>query len=275
MTGNTDPFLIRAVVPDFDAISAGFARDSDAARARLRHSPDLAYGEGPAARLDLYFPKGEGPWPVHMFLHGGYWRANRKEDYGFVAVPVAATGAAAAIVEYPLMPDARMATLVGHVRRAAEWLAEHGAALGLDPSRLTASGHSAGAHLATFLAARAPHEAAAPAVRPRALLLVSGIYDLAPITNSFLQKEIGLTDEEVARWTPLAAEPVPDVVRLLAVGGEETEPFHDQAADYARRAGQRARVRTVPGLDHMSIAAALRGDGGMGPLLAETLRAGA
>jgi len=249
----TDPFRIRAHVLDFEAVSADYTRLSETARATWRSQRDVAYGDGPDERLDLFFPeKLDGPAPVHIFIHGGYWRANRKEDYAFIAAPVIASGGIAAIVEYSLMPKARMATLVAQTRRAAAWLADHAAEFGGNASRISASGQSAGAHLAFYLAAKGAHETAFPAPSLGGVLLVSGIYDLAPIAQSFLQAEIGLTEDEIAAWSPIGATARPDVTMRIIVGADETAPFHAQALALAERNG--LGVKTLPGINHMTIA---------------------
>ena len=254
---DVDPFRIRAIVPEFEAINAGYATASAATRGRIRHELDIAYGPGPRQKLDLFFPSGRnGPAPVHIFIHGGYWRANERENYHFVAESVTAAGAIAAIVEYPLMPGARMAQLVADVRQAAAWVGTHIGEHGGDAARISASGHSAGAHLASYLAALAPHEHGFPATRIKALLLVSGLYDLRPIARSFLQAEIGLTPEEVSAWSPFEAIQSPETPITLVVGKKETEPFHLQAQDFAfaaeKRGAQVERI-TVPEHDHMTI----------------------
>lgn len=269
----TDPFMIRAHVPDFESHLAAYRRASERTRQSLRGVRDLAYGDHPDERLDLYLPEeGEGPFPVHVFVHGGYWRAFSKLDFAFVADAVTAHGAIAAIIDYSLMPKARMATLVGQVRRAVAWLAGNAGRWGGDPAALSASGASAGAHLASLLACRGPGEAAAGLVTPvRSLLLVSGIYDLEPITGSFLQPEIGLTAEEVAAWSPLSATPVPGAVVDVVAGADETPPFLAQGRAFADRlaaAGVEAGFATLPGEDHMSIATAL---GTSGSALAQHL----
>jgi len=271
-----DPFRIRAIVPEFEAISEGYRTASVATRQRHRHQLDIAYGPGPRQRLDLIFPEPRnGAAPVHVFVHGGYWRANERENFHFVAESVVAAGAIAVIVEYPLMPGARMAELVADVRQAAAWVGLHIAEHGGDPTRISASGHSAGAHLASYLAALAPHEHGFPATRIKALLLVSGIYDLRPITESFLQAEIGLTPEEVNEWSPFEAIQAPETPVTLVVGKAETEPFHLQAQDFAfaaeKRGAQVERI-TLPDHDHMTIVRDMGVPGSrMGLLVAEAI----
>jgi arylformamidase len=268
----TDPFMIRAHVPDFESHLAAYRRASERTRQSLRGVRDLAYGDHPDETLDLYLPaEGEGPFPVHVFVHGGYWRAFSKLDFAFVADAVTAHGAVAAIIDYSLMPKARMATLVGQVRRAVAWLADNAGRWGGDPAALSASGASAGAHLASFLACRGAREAAPPALPVKSLLLVSGIYDLDPITRSFLQPEIGLTAEEVAAWSPLAATPAPGPVVDVVAGADETPPFLSQGGAFAERlaaAGVASSFAAIPGENHMSIATAL---GTPGSALAERL----
>ena len=254
-----DPFMIRAHVPHWEESVSGYRAASEATRRSFPDRRTLAYGSHPDERLDLFVPRAAPPGtlrPVHLFVHGGYWRAFSKDDYAFVADAITAGGAIAAVMDYSLMPAARMNVLVGQVRRAASWLEREAATFGGDRQALSASGHSAGAHLASFLVCRATHEpeAALPAVR--AVLLASGLYDLEPITRSFLQPELMLTDEEAARWSPLRAAPVAGADVRLMVGANETAPFHHQAAAFAAHlawAGAPNRLATVQGQDHMTI----------------------
>lgn len=252
-----DLFEISALVPDFDAQFADYQVLSDRTRATLRHQLDLRYGEAPRQRIDLFFPPGAASGaPIHMFIHGGYWRKQIKEDYAFIADGIVAEGAIAAIVEYTLMPAVRMYNLVRETRGAIAWLAAHAQEFGGDGAKLSASGHSAGGHLVTYLQSRSPHETALPATPVRSVLPISGIYDLRPITASYLQPELHLTPEEVARWSPFEAVPSPDTHYEIAVGHLETEPFQIQAQDYAfelERRGASAGHVTIAGRDHMSI----------------------
>jgi arylformamidase len=275
-----DPFKIRAHVPRFAEHVADNHASSAATRARLASRLDVAYGDGPDEKLDLFFPGPalpDRPAPVHLFIHGGYWRANSKNDFSFVADSVAAQGAIAAILDYSLMPGARMGALVDQVRRAATWLGRHAQEFGGDPEAISASGHSAGGHLVSYLVCRAPHEAEFSPTPVRSVLAVSGLFDLAPIALSFLQAEIHLTADEIAQWSPCDAVPRPGSLVRLAVGGVETAPFFELARRFADRLssfGLAPRSSILAGEDHMTIVRALGRPGTeCATLLAETIAA--
>ena len=275
-----DPFMIRAHVAHFEQSVADYRASSAATRARLKARLDIAYGEGADERLDLFYPEGAttaAALPVHLFIHGGYWRSFSKTDYSFVADAIVAQGAIAAIADYSLMPGARMATLVDQVRRAGTWLGRHIHAYGGDAEAISASGHSAGGHLASYLVCRAPHEAEFPDNPIRFVVPVSGLYDLDPIARSFLQSEIQLTPDEIARWSPCDATPRSDAKLRLVVGGSETPPFFEQAERFANRLsefGPRLGPDVISGEDHMTIVRTLgRPGGNLSSLLSETIAA--
>jgi arylformamidase len=143
-----------------------------------------------------------------------------------------------------------MATVVDQVRRAHDWTVACIARHGGDPGRITVSGHSAGAHLASFLFTRDQ----AP-VHIHAALLLGGLYELEPLRSSFLQAEIGLTDAEVRAFTPMKHDHDPATRVTLIVGAEETEPFHSQAGAFARHLqsrGVNVSRSTLSARNHMS-----------------------
>ncbi|PRD43170.1 alpha/beta hydrolase [Phyllobacterium phragmitis] len=270
-----DPYCIRDFVPDFDAIAAEFAERSRALSGRMTMRANMAYGTRPRETLDVIMPEHPtADMPLHVFVHGGYWRSGEKANYRFVAAPVLAAGGVAALIEYDLMPGQRLPVLVDQVRRAVRWLQGHAKDFGADPDRMTVSGHSAGAHLASFLAATGPEESPAPSLPPlRGLLLVSGIYDLSDIPDSFLRHEAEMTRAEAATWSPLSSTQTPCLQRIIAYGGDETAPFHDQAAqlhEKLRSKGEDSQVLSASGLNHMSIVLDLGDiDGTLGKRLAD------
>jgi arylformamidase len=252
-----DPYRIRSFVPGFDAIAAEIAARSRALAARSMMWAGSAYGDGARERMDILLPPGlRAGAPIHMFVHGGYWRSGNKADYTCVAAPVLAVGGIAAIVEYDLMPETRLPQLVDQVRRAAAWLAQQAPGLGADPSRLTVSGHSAGAHLASYLAATGPNDSAPLTIPIAGMLLVSGIYDLGDIPTSFLKDEARMTPAEAADWSPLMSQHHAGPRRLIAVGADETPPFHDQAAQLhqlCRAMSTPCDLLVQPALNHMNV----------------------
>jgi arylformamidase len=247
----TDPFRNRDHVANFDALVEEYKSRSAATRASATMLANVAYGQGINEKLDLFFPKHDaGARPVHLFIHGGYWRMFSKEDFSYIADTVTAAGAIAVIMDYDLMPAVRLGTIVAQAQNAIRWLTANIATYGGDPRRLSISGHSAGAHLATFGFAAS---AAMPSLT--GVLLLSGIYDLKPLQSSFLQPLIGLTDQEVTAFSPvlLRYEARADVT--VAFGERETDPFKNQAADFTQhleKQGLPATVRQLRDANHMT-----------------------
>jgi arylformamidase len=225
-----DPFRNRDYVANFDELVEEYKARSAATRASLPMSDGIPYGDGPNETMDLFFPgDSTGADPVHLFIHGGYWRMFSKDDFSFIADTVTTAGAIAAILDYDLMPDVRLGTIVAQVRQAVRWLAANIGNHGGDPRRFSISGHSAGAHLATFTFSE---EASIP--RPASALLLSGVYDLKPLQSSFLQPLIGISDQEVTEFSPLSLRHVPGPHVVVAYGEQETDPFRNQGSDFAR-----------------------------------------
>jgi arylformamidase len=245
-----DPFRTRDYIPGFDQIVRDLCVRSEATRNDLQ-MVEIPYGSDKTETFDLFLPKTlKKPAPVHMFIHGGYWRMFSKRDFSYVANTITAAGAIAAIVDYALMPSVRMAVSVGQIRRAKSWLIANIARHGGDPERLTASGHSAGAHLCalSFADSRSASEL-------KAALLLGGLYDLKPLQSSFLKPEIGITDEEVENFTPLLHCYDPAVAATILVGEQETPPFFAQAEAFARHLidqGLQVKHDVLRGVHHMS-----------------------
>src|SRR3546814_656756 len=133
--------------------------------------------------------------------------------------------------------------------------------LGADSTRLTASGHSAGAHLASYLAATSPQENASPDLPAlKGLLLVSGIYDLTDIPDSFLKYEAKMTPAEASAWSPLTSRHLDGPRRIIMLGEMDTAPFHVQGQQFAslrKRNTPEGELRIEAGLNHLTIVLAL------------------
>ncbi len=252
----------RAKVPDATDYLARYARASAAARRALPARLDLPYGPSPAERLDLFWPggpppPGAPPAPVHVFIHGGYWRALDKADFSFVARALAPAGALVAVINYALIPTVDMAELVRQCRAAVAWLYREAPAFGGDARRLTVSGHSAGGHLTAMLMATDwPAFAGLPPDVVRAGCGISGLYDLEPIRLCYLNDTLGLTPEAARRYSPIHLRPASSAPLLLPVGALEGPEYHRQTEALAaawQAHGVACEIMDMPGHHHFSI----------------------
>jgi arylformamidase len=227
-------------------------RNAASAAFRTAHPQGLDVGYGPAARQkwDL-FPATDPAAPCLVFIHGGYWQRNTREDFACFAEGVMAHGWSMALPGYTLAPDASLAAIVGEISRALDWLAAHGPAHGLAAGSIVVSGWSAGGQL-TAMALSHPRVAAG--------LAISGVYELAPIRDTYLNEKLRLSDEEIATLSPLR---LPAVQKPLAIayGTKELPALVADSRDlHARRLAAHAPGPLIPieGADHFTILDELR-----------------
>ena len=103
-------------------------------------------------QLNLARPKdGHGPFPAVLCIHGGGFRAGKRESYDKLCLTLAQHGYVAATVSYRLAPAYPFPAAVQDCKAAVRWLRANVAKYSLDPARLGVTGGSAGGHLAQFL----------------------------------------------------------------------------------------------------------------------------
>jgi len=253
-------------VGDVDSLMQRRLALSAAARANVGNLPKLAYGTGPSATLDLFFPprsSGQpqgGLAPVLMFIHGGFWKSLDAATFSFVGGAFAPAGALVAVIDYPLIPDVSMSEIVAHVGYAIRWLSCNAQAHGGDPQRIHVAGHSAGGHLAAIALDKAWQ--VSHGIPEGALcggIAISGLFELEPLRRSFQQESLSLTEEDAARWSPLRHLPPSGdkmATLVVAVAGAETQEFIDQSLELAagwREHGHAVDLHVVAGANHIDI----------------------
>src|SRR6266568_2456131 len=129
----------------------------------------------------LYRPEGvAGSAPVIVFFHGGGWTIGSIDSHDSIAARLAAESRCAVVsVEYRLAPEHKFPVPLEDCYAATAYVAEHGAALGLDASRLAVFGDSAGGNLAAVVCLLA-RERGGPAIRAQAL-----VYPACDLTLSY------------------------------------------------------------------------------------------
>jgi acetyl esterase/lipase len=115
----------------------------------------LHYGPGPQQFGDLRVPGGSGPHPCVIAIHGGFWRARHDlEHLGHLCAALTATGLASWSIEYRRVgePGGGWPGTFHDVAHAARILFAIAPRSGIDVDRVIVAGHSAGGHLALWLA---------------------------------------------------------------------------------------------------------------------------
>ena len=112
---------------------------------------DLAYVRDghPRQRLDLYVPRGPGPHPLLIYIHGGAFRAGDKGDDP--PLQYLDDGYALASINYRLSQHAVFPAQIQDCKAAVRWLRAHAEKYRLDPGRIVVGGTSAGGHLAALI----------------------------------------------------------------------------------------------------------------------------
>ena len=223
----------------------------------------LAYGDGPAERIDL-FPAATRGAPLVIYVHGGAWRMLDRMDSAFAAEAFVGMGVNYAVLDFASIPAVRLPEMVMQVQRGIRWLAEHAADLSYDPARLVVTGHSSGAHLvAAALTADTPYRLSGNIVA--GALCASGAYDLEGPMLSARGRYLALTAAEVERFSPIRSLDALACPLLIAYGEAETDEYRRHAVSFhaaLQRAGKLAELLLVERQNHFEISRTLALRGG-------------
>ena len=232
----------------------------------------IPYGEGTHQFGDLRLPSGPGPHPVVVMVHGGFWRAKYDlEHVGHLCADLARRGYATWSLEY---------RRVGHegggwpgtfedVARGKDFLRTLASSHPVDLSRVVAMGHSAGGHLALWLAARHRLRPGEPLYlpepfKPRGVVPLAGVVNLERahalrLSNDIVTEFLGGTPAQVPERYRLGSpfELAPLGVRQILIHGTEddTVPVSISTGYHARAAalGDDVRLVTLPGAGHFEV----------------------
>jgi arylformamidase len=251
----------RVLVPTHGECFARWAEASALGRKEAVHAADIRYDDGPLGTLDV-FPAvsaaNDGPAPVLVFVHGGYWRSLDKSDFSFVAPSFTARGAMVVVPNYGLCPAVGMEDIALQITRAVAWTVRNAAAHGGDPARIAVVGHSAGGHLAAMLMSCRWKDVGddLPANAVTGAMSISGLFDLDPLLHvGWLNSDLKLTPKSARRLSP-AYFPRPKGGKFYTtVGLDESAEFLRQNRLIRDVWGPTAVpvCETVPGKHHFSV----------------------
>jgi acetyl esterase/lipase len=240
---------------------------------RPQPKPDatIAYGADPLQHVDLWLPKRAGAHPVVLMVHGGCWQTGiaKADIMNWIADDLRRRGIAVWNVEYRGIdrPGGGYPGTFLDVARAADLLETDARKYHLRADRIVAVGHSAGGHLALWLAARPGLPKTSPLSMPHPLKITAavsqgGLPDLAaasvPPGNTCDNDPVpGLVGKPSAARRDVYADtspaelPDPGTMVTLINGTLDRIAPPDGAAAYARK--RKAHRVTIPDEGHVEL----------------------
>ena len=142
--------------------------------------------EGQELTLDVIQPKGAGPFPVLVYLHGGAWIWGSPASHRKLTFRLAEQGFLTLSVDYRLAPEHPFPAAFHDCVHALYFASRHAAQWGGDPDRIVLAGDSAGANLAAAAAIELAGSAGAPPIA--AVGLLYGVFDLSGLEANDLSR---------------------------------------------------------------------------------------
>ncbi len=231
----------------------------------VRFEKDIEYSnpDGQHMQVDLAMPKkAEGTLPAIVCIHGGGFRAGKRQGYDKLITTLAQHGYVAITVEYRLAPAYKFPA-------AVRWLRANAAKYHVDPKRVGVMGGSAGGHLALYLgvtAGRPEFEGEGNNDQSSAVSCVVSYYGPSDFTKSYgasvdaaevLPLFLGGNLEEKHR-EHIVASPLywvtPDAPPTLCIHGTDDKYVaYEQAGwmvDKLKASSVEAELMTIEGAGH-------------------------
>ncbi|MED5622017.1 alpha/beta hydrolase [Ideonella sp. BN130291] len=255
----------RANRPPFHAMTPQAAREAYVKAAEVLEPPraplarvqdfSMPAPDGAPLAARLYASSAAAALPVLLYLHGGGFTIGGLETHDSLCRQLALrSGGAVVALDYRLAPEHRFPTAVDDSWAAMRWLAEQGASLGLDGTRLAVGGDSAGGTLAAVCALHARDlglplalqllitpGTAAHADTPSHQRFAEGYLLDAVSIEWFFRQYISEADRTDWRFAPLLAEDLHGAAPACVILAE-CDPLVDEGLAYA----DRLRMEGVP-----------------------------
>jgi len=247
---------------------------------RPRPVPDatIAYGEDMFQRVDVWLPAGKGPFPTVLMIHGGCWTTSIADRrlMNWIADDLRKEGVAVWSIDYRGVdrPGGGYPGTFLDAAMASDALMANAERFHLDTSHIVAVGHSAGGHLALWLAARPKLPASSPlhSIDPLPIAHVISLGGLPDLEATAASPDNGCGTDVVAQLVGVPSAIRPDVYadtsvpRLLPIGvlQDLVNGYEDKivpmrfATGYvaqAEKAGDRAILHIVPATGHVELVA--------------------
>jgi acetyl esterase len=206
--------------------------------------------DGGEITVRVYTPHGSPPFPAHLYIHGGGFWLGTLDHFGPGCQRLAEqVGCVVASVDYRMAPEYTFPTAPEDCYAALGWLAEHAQGLGVDASRVSVGGGSAGGNLSAVVALMARDRGGPPLVFQVLEIPVIDLTMSYPsvvengegygLTKAGMEQYVGFYLDEPADAlnpyaSPIFAEDLSGLPPALVMTAE-CDPLRDEGEAYARR----------------------------------------
>ncbi len=229
-----------------------------------------SYGTKTENFIEFRFPRGSGPFPVLLVIHGGFWRAAYDLVHmGHLCAAVTYTGVTTCNVEYRRVGDAGGAWpgTFQDVVRATDYIFEKMSSDSrFDVDKVVALGFSAGGHLALWLSGRHRVRSDSP-ISSKPVGQLAGVVSIAGVTDlrkawagrvggDAVERLLGGTPEQHPErydaGSPIELLPVGVKQVLIHGTADEIVPVSQSEtfAERAKRLGDEPRLVKLEGVGH-------------------------
>ncbi|KRX57797.1 Kynurenine formamidase, partial [Trichinella sp. T9] len=205
-----------------------------------------------------------------FYIHGGFWQEGTSQINGEAICDLTDKQIRFATLEYRMAPMFTMREIVNDVIQGVLLLIKLSNSK-YDSAPIYVVGHSAGAHLISTALSKIKNEQLSLI---RGIVLLSGVYNLQPLVNSYIGNAVRLTEEMALEYSPIFETQIlpqmndngiPNLKVLLIVGENESEAFKDQTNSMynhlrevsARNGAVIISKHVAPAEDHLSLVQSL------------------
>ncbi|KAK4881597.1 hypothetical protein RN001_004916 [Aquatica leii] len=234
-------------------------RASYLARKRVPCQLNIPYGPAEREQLDMFGTNLPPESPILIYIHGGdYWQELGKEVSSYIVEPLYKNDFKVIIFGYTLCPQITLAQVQDQINRAFVKCVEYAKNTG--SKSLYLCGHSGGAQLVASLFQTCfnsiPEELSDIL---KGVFLLSGIYDLIPLTKTRANDALQLDSSTARKLSPLYQPFVAsqDILFFIIVGENESPAFVEQSESFYRKLkglGYKSELIVVKEVDHFDIA---------------------
>jgi acetyl esterase len=242
------------------------ALDAEAAKMNVDPPAVGAFHPGlelqPGLRADVIVPKGAGPHPVMLYIHGGGWIMGSPKTHDKLAKQCAAEGYLTINLDYRLAPENPFPAGLDDCVFAAKWISSNAKKWNGDASRLAIGGDSAGGNLTAATLVALSSDASAP--KARAGALIYGVFDFPaliersknnPMLDGMARAYLGsqypaaLSDPRVSPLRGVKAGALPPCFVICGTA-DELLPESKAMAEALRRANIESELHLMEEMPH-------------------------